>query len=99
MSLTANEITEVAARVWQINPADLFANTNAPAIVEPRHVVFYHLVKVVGVPISEITHETGFSFTTIWRGCNNVAKKLHTDPVLKMSYDLFKAMLNIVENG
>lgn len=98
LRLTPNEITQVAARVWQINPADLYANTNAPAIVEPRHVVFYHRVKVLGVPVSKIEQETGFSFTTIWRGCNKVAKKLTTDNLLKTRYDLFKILL-ASENG
>jgi len=94
LRLTPNEITAVAARVWQINAADLFANTNAPAIVEPRHVVFYHRVKILGVPVSKITQETGFSFTTIWRGCNKIAQKLTTDHLLKSRYDLFKTLLN-----
>lgn len=96
-TVTAAEILETVARIYEINEQDLIKQTRKREIVVPRQVAMYLLRNDFNAPLSYIGNKLGGrDHTTVLYACQKVANALKTD---KQLGDMIKKIRSYIEGA
>lgn len=100
LKATPDQITQAAARVWQVNPDEIFSKCRKRYIIEPRQIVLFHMVKVLDISAEKIADDTSFSKQAVYSAVAVMnAERIKANRVLSARYNLFLIVLQKLENG
>lgn len=92
-------VDKAAARVWEINPYDLYKRRRDAEIVRPRQAVYYYKNKILKIKQKILQQRTGFDHATINHSCKVIANELKTSKEFRSKYEQFIGEIDKMEGS
>jgi chromosomal replication initiation ATPase DnaA len=82
---------EVVAKLFYLNPGDIYREGNLRSIIFPRQIATYLLHQIGGWSISSIALHFDQATTTVRRGCQKLVAEMEQKPITRHLVDKARA--------